>query len=53
MNGSESEILSKHLRDLTALDALSVFRAMDVIPYFEDGTEALESFQPRNFFGTP
>ena len=35
------------------LDALSVFRAMDVIPYFEDGTEALESFQPRNFFGTP
>jgi len=96
----ESELLSKHLRDLTAsgkrklslnlmnlsqidssgvsiivemyvslersggelkllsprgpvLDALSVFRLIDVIPCFEDETEALERFQPRDFFATP
>jgi anti-anti-sigma factor len=100
INGSESELLSKHLRDLKAsgkrklllnlmnlsqidssgvsiivemyvslkrsggelkllsprgrvLDALTVFRLIDVIPCFEDETEALESFQPRHFFATP
>jgi anti-anti-sigma factor len=100
IDGGESELLSKHQRDLTAsgkrklllrlmnrsqidssgvsiivemyvslkrsggelkllsprgrvLDALTVFRLIDVIRCFEDETEALESLQPRNFFATP
>jgi len=91
INGGESELLSKHLRDLTAsgkcklllnlvnlsqidssgvsiivemsvslrrsggelkllsprgrvLDVLTVFRLIDVVPCFDDETEALESF---------
>jgi anti-anti-sigma factor len=99
INGSESELLSKHLRDLRAsgkhklllnlmnlsqidssgvsiivemyvslkrcggelkllsprgrvLYALTIFRLKDAIPCFEDETEALESFQPRNAFAT-
>ena len=97
IDGGESELLSKHLRDLTAtgkrklllnllhlsqidssgigiivemfvslkrsggelkllsprgrvLEVLKVFRLLDVIPSFEDETEALESFRPRGIF---
>jgi anti-sigma B factor antagonist len=100
INGGESELLSKHLRDLTAsgtrklllnlvnlsqidssgvsvivemsvalkrsggelkllsprdrvLNVLTVFRLIDVIPCFDDETEALNSFQPRDSFATP
>jgi anti-anti-sigma factor len=100
INDGESELLSTHLRDLTAsgkcklllnlvnlsqidssgvslivemfvslkrgggelkllsprgpvLDVLTVFRLIGVIPCFNDETEALESFQPRDFFATP
>jgi anti-anti-sigma factor len=100
INDGESELLSTHLRDLTAsgkcklllnlvnlsqidssgvsiivemfvslkrgggelkllsprgrvLDVLTVFRLIDVIPCFNDETEALESFQPQDFFTTP
>jgi stage II sporulation protein AA (anti-sigma F factor antagonist) len=101
INGGESELLSRHLRDLTAsgkckllllnlvnlsqidssgvsiilemsvslkrtggelkllspqgrvLDVLTLFRLIEVIPCFDDETEALESFQPRDFYATP
>jgi anti-anti-sigma factor len=100
INDGESELLSTHLRDLTAsgksklllnlvnlsqidssgvsiivemsvslkrgggqlkllsprgrvLDVLTVFRLIEVIPCFDDETEALESFEPRDFFTTP
>jgi anti-anti-sigma factor len=100
INGGESELLSQHLRDLTAsgkyklllnladlsqidssgvsiivemavslkrsggelkllsprgrvLDVLTVFRLVEVIPCFDDETEAVESFQLRNFFAAP
>jgi len=99
INGGESELLSTHLRDLTAggrsklllnlvnlsridsscvsiivemsvslkrgggelkllsprgrvLDVLTVFRLIDVIPCFDDETEALESFQARDLLAT-
>jgi len=95
IDGGETELLSKHLRDLAAqgkrklllnlvklskidssgvsvivemcvslkrkagelkllaprgrvLDVLRVFRLIDVIPCFDDETEALKSFQSRN-----
>jgi hypothetical protein len=32
---------------------LTVFRLIEVIPCFDDEMEALESFQPRDFFTTP
>ena len=35
------------------LDVLTVFRFLEVIPCFDDETEALESFEPRDFFATP
>jgi anti-anti-sigma factor len=35
------------------LDVLTVFRLLEVIPCFDDETEALESFEPRDFFATP
>jgi anti-anti-sigma factor len=94
IDGGESELLSKHLRDLTAagkhklllnlvnlvqidssgvgiivemfaflkrnggalkllgpggrvLDVLTIFRLSDVIPSFQDETDALASFQPQ------
>ena len=96
IDAGESELLSKHLRDLTAtgkrklllnlvnlshidssgvsiivemyvsvkrsdgelkllfvLDVLRVFRLLDVIPSFEDETNALASFQPRTCSATP
>ena len=100
IDAGESELLSKHLRDLTAtgkrklllnlvnlshidssgvgiivemyvslrrsdgelkllsprgrvLDVLRVFRLLDIIPSFEDETDALESFRPRGSFATP
>jgi hypothetical protein len=49
-SGGELKLLSPRGR---VLDALTVFRLIDVIPCFEDETEALESFQPRHFFATP
>ena len=99
IDAGESELLSKHLRDLTAtgkrklllnlvnlsyidssgvsiivemyvsvrrsdgelkllsprgrvLDVLRVFRLLDVIPSFEDETNALASFQPRTCSAT-
>ena len=99
INGGESELLSTHLRDLTAggrsklllnlvnlsridsscvsiivemsvslkrgggelkllsprgrvLDVLTVFRLIEVIPCFDDETEALESFQARDLLAT-
>jgi len=99
IDSGESELLSKHLRDLTAtgksklllnlvnlaqidssgvsiivemyvslkrtggelkllsprgrvLDVLTVFRLLDVIPSFEDETNALASFQPRTCSAT-
>ncbi len=100
IDAGESELLSKHLRDLTAtgkrklllnlvnlshidssavsimvemyvslkrsdgemkllsprgrvLNVLRVFRLLDIIPTFEDETDALESFRPRGSFVTP
>jgi anti-anti-sigma factor len=100
IDGGETELLSKHLRDLAAqgkrklllnlvklskidssgvslivemyvalkrkagelkllaprgrvLDVLRVFRLIDVIPCFDDETEALKSFQSRGFVATP
>ena len=35
------------------LDVLTVFRLLEVIPCFDDETEALESFEPRDFVATP
>jgi anti-anti-sigma factor len=35
------------------LDVLTVFRLLEVIPCFDDETEALESFEPRDFFAAP
>ena len=99
IDGGESELLSKHLRDLTAtgkrklllnllnlaqidssgvsiivemcvslkrnggelkilfprgrvLDVLKVFRLLEVIPSFDDETEALNSFRPGGIFAT-
>ena len=99
IDGGESELLSKHLRDMTAagkrrlllnlmnlsqidssgvgiivemcvslkrsggelkllsprdrvLDVLKVFRLLDVIPSFEDETNALASFRLRTCFAT-
>lgn len=99
IDGGESELLSKHLRDLTAagkrklllnllnlaqidssgvsiivemcaslkrnggelkllfprgrvLDVLKVFRLLEVIPSFDDETEALNAFRQRGIFAT-
>lgn len=49
-SGGELKLLSPRGR---VLDVLKVFRLLDVIPSFEDETEALESFRPRGFFVTP
>jgi anti-sigma B factor antagonist len=42
--GGELKLLSPRGR---VLDVLTVFRLLDVIPSFEDETNALASFQPR------
>ena len=35
------------------LEVLTVFRLQDVIPGFEDETQALASFRPRGYFAKP
>lgn len=49
-SGGELKLLSPRGR---VLDALTVFRLINLIPRFEDETEAVESFQSRNSFATP
>jgi anti-anti-sigma factor len=48
--GGELKLLSPRGR---VLDVLTVFRLLDVIPSFEDETNALASFQPRACSATP
>jgi len=47
--GGELKLLSPRGR---VLDVLTVFRLLDVIPSFEDETNALASFQPRTCSAT-
>jgi anti-anti-sigma factor len=49
-SAGELKLLSPRGR---VLEVLKVLRLVDVIPSFEDETEALESFRPRGFFVTP
>jgi anti-sigma B factor antagonist len=49
-SGGELKLLAPRGR---VLQVLSVFRLLDVIPSFEDETEAVESFRPRSHFATP
>jgi anti-anti-sigma regulatory factor len=48
--GGELKLLSPRGR---VLNALTVFPANRCYSVLEDETEAVESFQPRNFFATP
>jgi anti-anti-sigma factor len=46
----EMKLLSPRGR---VLNVLRVFRLLDIIPTFEDETDAIESFRPRGSFATP
>ena len=49
-SGGELKLLSPRGR---VLDVLKVFRLLDIIPSFDDETEALENFRARGIFAIP
>ncbi len=49
-SGGELKLLAPRGR---VLHVLTVFRLLDVIPSFEDETDAVESFQTRSYSATP